>query len=240
MPAKKKAGTKKKSTAKKAPLVIPPDDKLPVLANLKNSVLANTISFADPHSLSRLIAHYDYDSALATVDVNGSTPIHTAVKKNDVKVVQMLIDYRKINLDALEIHAVGGQSALHYACLGGNPRILEALLKGGANPNIKSDSTIGETPLQLCCKLGEIECGRQLMKAGALPEVKDNFGNNATFWATKYRQDAIIRELNLPPSKSSTADEFLALLVKNNPRFVLPAVKVKAKTKSKDGKKGKK
>jgi ankyrin repeat protein len=236
MPGKKKAGGKKKSAAKKAPLVIPPDDKLPVLANLKNSVIVNTISFADPQSVSRLIAHYDFGSALTTVDVNGGTPLHAAVRKDDAKMVQNLINYRTINIDALEIHAVGGQSALHLACLGGNTHIVDALLKGGANPNIKSDSTIGETPLQLCCKLGAIECGRLLIKAGAHPEAKDNFGNNASFWASKYRQDAIIRDLNLPPTRSPTADEFLALMIKQNPRFTLPTVKVKTKAKSKDGK----
>jgi hypothetical protein len=70
--------------------------------------------------------------------------------------------------------------------------------------------------------------------------VKDDFGNNATFWAVKYRQDDLVRELNLPPSRSPTADEFLALLIKKNPQFRLPAIKVKAKPKTKDGKKGKK
>lgn len=238
MPAKKKTGaTKKKKSTKKAPVVIPVDDKLPALANLKNSVLVNTIAFAEPQSLTRLVAHYDYGSSLSSMDVNGSTPVHTSVQKNDLKMTQTLVDYRKINLDAREIHSVGGQAALHYACIARNPRMVDILLKGGANPNIKSDSTVGETPLQVCCKLGEIECGRLLIQAGASPEAKDNFGNNATFWATKYRQEAIIRELNLPPSKSPTADEFLALLVKNNPRFTLPAIKTKAKAKSKDGKK---
>ena len=238
MPAKKKVGTKKKAT-KKVAIVIPVDDKLPVLADTKNSVLVNTISFADPQSLSRLVAHYDYGSALCTTDVNGSTPIHIAVKKNDPKVLQMLVNYNKINIDALEIQAVGGQSALHQACMIGNPKMVDILLKAGANPNVKANSTIGETPLQQCCKHGEIECGRILISGGALSEARDNFGNNASFWAGKYRQDAIIRELNLPPTKSPTADEFLALLVRQNPHFVLPKIKTKSKGKSKDGKKGK-
>jgi ankyrin repeat protein len=239
MPPKKKAAKKPKG-AKKAPIVIPTDDKLPPLANAKNSVLVNTISFADSQSLSRLVAHYDFGSALSTVDVNGSTPIHTAVRKGDPKMLQQLLDYHKINIDALEIHAVGGQSALHQACVSGDPRLVEILLRCGANANIKSNSTIGETPLQLCCKLGETECARHLLKAGAHAETKDNFGNNASFWASKYRQDALIRELNLPPSRSPTADEFLAILIKQNPAFALPTIKVKSKAKSKDGKKGKK
>jgi len=237
MPPKKKVSTKKKAV-KKPPLVIPPDSKLPVLSDTRNSVLVNSILTRDTQSLSRLVAHYDYSSVLATVDVNGSTPIHTAVQKNDPKIVQQLVDYRKINIDALEINTVGGQSALHHACSIGNPTVVQILLGAGANPNIKAHSTIGETPLQICCKLGDIECARLLIQAGALPETKDNFGNNSSFWASKYRQDALIRELNLPPSKSPTADEFLALLIKQNPRFTLPAIKVKkGKGKGKDDKK---
>lgn len=242
MPPKKKVGGKKK-VAKKPPLVIPIDTKLPVLADTRNSVLVNSIFTADTQSLSRLVSHYDYGSVLSTVDVNGSTPIHTAVKKNDPKIVQMLVDYNKVNLDALEIHIIGGQSALHHACSIGNPSIVQILLKGGANPNIKSNSTIGETPLQICCKLGEIECAKILIRAGGLPETKDNFGNNSSFWASKYRQEALIRELNLPPSRSPTADEFLALLIKQNPKFTLPTIKVKGakgKGKGKDDKKNKK
>lgn len=236
MPPKKKVAGKKKKGVKKAPMIIPLDTKLPVLADTRNSVLVNSILTADTQSLSRLVAHYDYSSVLSSVDVNGSTPIHTAVQKNDPKVLQMLVDYQKINIDALEIYTVGGQSALHHACSNGKPAVVQILLTAGANPNIKANSTIGETPLQICCKLGEIECAKLLIKAGALPETKDNFGNNSSFWASKYRQDALIRELNLPPSKSPTADEFLALLIKQNPRFTLPPIKAK-KGKGKDDKK---
>lgn len=241
MPPKKKVGGgKKKATAKKEPLVIPKDDKLPVLADTKNSVLVNTILIADKQSLSRLVAHYDYGSVLATTDVNGSTPIHTAVRRGDLKLTQMLIDYKKTDINALELATIGGQSALHQACTMGNVEIVRLLLKSGANPNIKCHSAIGETPLQLCCKLGRIDCGRELMKAGAHSETKDNFGNNASFWASKHQQESIIRELNLPPTRSPNAEEFLALLIKQNPRFVLPTVKVNVKGKGKDGKKVKK
>ena len=243
MPPKKKAkggGGKKKAAAKKPPVVIPPDHKLPVLSETRNSVLINTITTADTHSLSRLVAHYDYSNVLSSTDVNGSTPIHVAVKKNDTKILQMLIDYHKVDLNALELHSIGGQSALHHACYFGYANIVQILLKAGANPNVKSNSAIGETPLQLCCKLGELECARCLIKAGAHSETKDNFGNNASFWATNHRQEGMIRELGLPPVRSPTAEEFLALLIKQNPHFVLPTIKVKAKSKSKDKKDKKK
>jgi ankyrin repeat protein len=242
MPPKKKAtGKVKKKAEKKPPVVIPPDNKLPVLSDTKNAVIVNAVLMNDKHSLSRLVAHYDYENSLNTTDVNGSTPIHAAVLKNEPKMMQMLLNYNKINVNALQLSIVGGQSALHLACAAGYTEMLDMLLKAGASPNIKSDSTVGETPLQLCCKLGRIECAKSLIKAGAHHETKDNFGNNASFWAYHHRQDALIRELGFPPPKSPNAEEFLALLIKQNPRFTLPAVKVPHKKKDKDGKgKGKK
>lgn len=70
--------------------------------------------------------------------------------------------------------------------------------------------------------------------------MKDNYGNNASFWAYKYGQRDLIQELNLPIPKSPTAEEFLALLIQKNPKFQLPSIKIKVKKKKdKDGKKKK-
>ena len=242
MPPKKKksggGGGKKKKVDKKPALVIPIDDKLPALCDTKGSVLTDTISSSDTHSLSRLIAHYDYGKALVSTDINGSTPVHIAVKLNDPKMLQLLLSYNKINVNALEVMSIGGYSALHHACLGGHLNLIEMLLKCGASPNIKSNSTMGETSLQLCCKLGYIDCAKCLIKAGAHSETRDNFGNNASFWASNHRQEALMHALNLPPARSPTADEFLALLLKHNPKFELPRIKIKVKVKKeKDGKK---
>mmetsp|Transcript_23031 Transcript_23031/g.49845 ORF Transcript_23031/g.49845 Transcript_23031/m.49845 type:complete len:237 (+) Transcript_23031:225-935(+) len=236
MPPKKKTGVKKKIKKAAAPVVIPIDDKLPVLSDTKVSVLSNTISMGDTGTLARLVEHYNYGSALCSTDVNGSTPLHIAVKRDDPKFVQMLADYKKIDLNAKELLCVGGLTALHHACMQGLPKIVQILLKAGASPNVRSHSAVGETPLQLCCKLGHISCAQLLLASGAL-DLRDNFGNNASFWASKYRQEALIKTLHLPPPRSPTAEEFLTLLLKKNPHFVLPAVK---KAKSKVGKKGKK
>mmetsp|Transcript_3443 Transcript_3443/g.5368 ORF Transcript_3443/g.5368 Transcript_3443/m.5368 type:complete len:244 (+) Transcript_3443:88-819(+) len=239
MPPKKKVGGKKKKKGTAKAVVIPIDDKLPVLSDTKTAVLANTISMSDTQTFARLVAHYDYGAALNGTDVNGSTPLHTAVKKNDLKFVKMLIGYNTIDLNAKEITTVGGLTALHHACLGGYGQCILSLLQAGAAPNIRSDSAVGETPLQVCCKLGRIDCAKLLIAGGAHVDMRDNFGNNAAFWATKYKQEELIRELKLPPPRSPTAEEFLALLLKKNPKFVLPSVhKKKAAGKSKDGKKG--
>ncbi len=240
MPPKKKkgsSGTKKKAT--KLPLIIPPDNKLPALANPKTTALLCTVANSDVQSLVRLVAHYDYGKVLNTVDINGSTPIHIATKLNNLNTLKTLIDYNAININATELQIVGGYTAVHHACLSNFKTVLQFLLVSGANPNVKCNSVIGETALQICCKSGNIECARILLNAGASSEVKDNFGNHAAFWAYKFHQDTLIRELGLSPPKAPSAEEFLALMVKRNPNFQLPSLKSKKGGKKAPGKKKK-
>lgn len=234
-PKKKKAAGKKKV---KVPIVIAQDNKLPALSEPKNTALLCTVANSDIRSLDRLVVHYDFGKVLSTIDVNGSTPVHIAVKKNDPKTLEKLLSYNAINIDAQELPCIGGYTAVHHAAFNNYLKVLEMLLDAGANPNIKTLSSIGETALMLCCKMGHIECAKRLIAAGGNPELKDNYGNNASFWAHQHRQDRLIHELGLHHVKSATAEEMLAIMIKRNPNFKLPPIKAK-KTKGK-GEKGKK
>jgi ankyrin repeat protein len=240
MPPKKKTTKKpKKKGSRKALIIIKEDNQLPPLHDAKNTTIMFTVANSDIQSLNRLITHYDYGKYLSSTDINGSTVIHNAVKKRDMKMLTTLLSYNQVDLDALEGRIVGGHAAIHHACLDGLSEILAELLKHGASVNIKSNSSVGETPLQICCKYGYINCAKQLLDAGASLETRDNFGNNASFWAYSNHQDVLIKELSLPPVKTATAEEFLALAKKRNPKFVLPSIKTKKK-KSKAGKSDKK
>jgi len=209
------------------------DATLPPLPETRNTALLHTVASSDVASLSRLVAHYNYGNVLSSVDVNGSTPVHIAVRNNDMQMLNKLLSFDKLNLNSLEAKCVGGHTALHHACLGNSKIMITALLEHGANPNIKSDSTMGETPLQICCKLGLVESARILLKHGAQTELKDNFGNNATFWAYNSHQFVLIKELGLPPSKTPSPKDFLVLLQRRIPNFVLPSLKLKSKGKGK-------
>lgn len=230
MPKGKK---KKKVVAKK--VEIPPDNKLPALfaADPRTTALLHTVTAGDVRSFDRLVNHYDYRQILSTVDVNGSTPIHIAARKNDPTTLGAILRYETIDINARELRIIGGQAAIHHACSGGPPlfRVLELLLVHGANANIKSESTIGETPLHICCKYGFAESARLLMKHGAVGTILDNFGNNAAFWAYQNRQEHMSRELDLPPQKTATAEDMLAMIKLNNPNFKFPALKKGGKKK---------
>lgn len=241
--AKKAKGGKGKKKVKKvsvtdlAKQASANDNHLPPITNVRTATLQATVINEDIASLQRLVTHYDYDKDLTSVDINGSTLLHIAVKKEDVEMLERLLSFQRIDVNALELMCVGGYSALHLACQSNFRRAVDVLLRARANPNIKSRSTIGETPLMICSKLGFIECGKMLLAAGASTSIADNFGNNASFWAYKYHQDALIRELNLPAVHTPSAEEYLQLLIKRNPRFVLPSIKAKKKKGTKKKKK---
>jgi ankyrin repeat protein len=239
MPPKKKSGGSKKKKSNKAAkvVVIPIDDKLPALSNSKIDTIAMTIVNSDANTLSRLVTHYNHSEALKCVDINGSTPLHIAIKIQNSKMVEQLLSYNKIELNARELPVVGGNSALHIACQGNMPHLVQLLLQAGADPNLRSDSTNGETSLQICCRTNNLECARLLLKYGANPEVKDNFGNNASFWARQSGHESLARTLNLPPVKTPSAQDFLSFIMQRIPNFTLPTVKVKEK-EGDNGKKG--
>ena len=53
--------------------------------------------------------------------------------------------------------------------------VIKALLKAGANPNIKDND--GNTPLHVAAVSGQTEAITALLKAGANPHIKNNAGH---------------------------------------------------------------
>lgn len=247
MPPKKKGGSvssggsKKKGKSKKGSktnvIVIPTEVVLPPITSMRCATLQSTIVHHDVKSLERLVAHYEYGASLRELDSNGSTLLHMAVKKGDNAMLRRLLEYQTVPLNVQEASLVGGQTALHHACSSNNVVAVQLLLHAGASPNVKSQNAIGESPLMVCCKLGHVECGRLLLDYGAAVDLKDNFGNNASFWAYEHQRSNVIRELDLPPVRTATANEFVALLRQRNPNFVLPSVTAKKKKDAKGKKK---
>ena len=138
-----------------------------------------------------------------------------------------------------ELRIVGGYAPIHHACLEGQQEVVRLLAEAGADLNIKCDSAVGESPLHICCKLNMVHCGKILIDSGASLDVRDNFGNNSTFWAVSSRNFDMVKALNLPASKSASAEEFLKLTIARlGGNFKLPTVKP-GKSKGGGGGKGK-
>jgi ankyrin repeat protein len=242
---KKKSGKKKKSKKSSsaiAPVGLGETDVLPPLTtNVRLATLQTTVINHDIISLNRLIAHYNYKNDLNKLSADKTSLIHTAIKSRDILSLQQLISYSKEHLNSRESSLLGGYAPIHYACSMNNHEILDCLIKAGAILDIKADSTIGETPLMICCKHGNLRCAQMLIQAGVRLNTLDNFGNNASFWAYRHNNTTMARELQLPASHTPSPDEFLALQMQRIPGFKLPAIKPPSSPKKgKDGDKKKK
>lgn len=110
-------------------------------------------------------------------DVNaereGLTPLTAAAERNNVVVVEALVDAGA----AVDTKGILGKAALHHAAIIGNPDIANILIRAGADVNIKDD--MGNTPLFYAACGGFTVVLDVLAKAGADIEAKNEDGRTA-------------------------------------------------------------
>lgn len=94
-----------------------------------------------------------------------------------------LPDY--VGLDLVDVNQKGkfGNTPLDTAAVRGNLEEVQALLEGGADPNIPCEK--GATPLHDAVGQGHIEVVRLLLKSGASPNIRSDFGGTPLEWATR-------------------------------------------------------
>jgi hypothetical protein len=237
MPPKKKkvgGGAKKKKVA----VVKESDISLPPIPSSKTSSLMYAVSTATPATVSRLVTSYNYGESLSAVDMNNSTPIHIAAKRGDALMLEKLLSFKEMDstklINAWESPAVGGYAAIHHVCSLGHVEALKILLKYGAAVNLKTNSTLKEGPLHICCKAGPNSsgCAKVLIDAKIDVHAVDGFGHNATYWATTRGYLEMVRELDLPSAHHATADEYIKMVM-SRPGFAMAKDKPKKKASGK-------
>jgi ankyrin repeat protein len=122
-------------------------------------------------------------SAQARVDprattADGSTPLHAAVQRNDVGLVETLL---KAGASAKAANRYN-VSPLYLAAQNGNAAIVERLLTAGADPN--STAYEGQTMLMTAALSGRADVVRLLLTRGARVNVAEPYkGQTALMWA---------------------------------------------------------
>ncbi|XP_022665320.1 integrin-linked protein kinase-like isoform X4 [Varroa destructor] len=117
--------------------------------------------------------------------------LHRATKSCNLSVVRELLqsDY---NIDAKN---QDGQTALHLACLEGEPKIALELLDRGASPNCLDGK--GHTPLHYACREGYFHCVQHLLDHGASMTIYSLGSRWAPLHFAAYRGDEDIVRLLL-------------------------------------------
>jgi len=124
------------------------------------SLLAGTVLAA--LGVVGLAAQAPADNAL-----DGATPLHQAVRQNDLKTVEALL---KKGADAKAATRYG-VTPIGLAALNGNAAILRRLIDAGADPN--SASPGGETALMTAARTGNTDAVTLLLDRRANVNAKD-------------------------------------------------------------------
>jgi ankyrin repeat protein len=113
-----------------------------------------------------------------SADPDGTTPLHWAVHRNDLKAAASLI---KAGADVNAANRYG-VPPLSLAATNGNADMLELLLKAGANPDAAQSE--GETALMTAARTGMAAAVKTLLAHGADVNAKESWrGQTALMWA---------------------------------------------------------
>jgi ankyrin repeat protein len=117
-------------------------------------------------------------NASNAVEPDGTTPLHRAVHRNDLRTAESLVK------SGADVNAANryGVPPLSLAATNGNAAMIELLLKAGANPN--ASQAEGETVLMTAARTGVAAAVKSLVAHGADVNAKESWrGQTALMWA---------------------------------------------------------
>ena len=123
-------------------------------------------------------------------DVDGTTPLHWAVRAGDLAAARRLL---KDGADAKAVNRYG-VTPLSLAAEAGNAPMIDALLKAGADANATASG--GQTMLMMAARTGSVAAVKLLVARGANVNGRETvLGENAVIWAAAENQAAAIAAL---------------------------------------------
>jgi len=125
-----------------------------------------------------------------SVNPDGTTALHQAVRNNDLPTVEALIK-RGADVKAVTRYGI---TPIHIAAMNGNAAILRRLMDAGADPN--STTPGGETALMTASRTGSVEAVTLLLDRGANVNAKDvGRAQTALMWAITEKHPDIVKLL---------------------------------------------
>lgn len=121
---------------------------------------------------------------------NGDTPLTYACKKNDTKLLALLLKHPNLNINLTNTF---GKTPLYVACLHGNLDIVKILLQNNANINYKNKT--GESPLWAACKYGYSNIVDLLIQNNVDVNTTNNNGDSPLWAAIISKNISIVKLL---------------------------------------------
>lgn len=173
-------------------------DVVVVLLRAKASLTAVTSAGVTPLCLAARGGHEPVvrlllrSGAPSTQSSGGWMALHVAVTHNHIGVVKCLL---RDAAAAAAVSAPGlrGGTALHVACRKRSPKMVQLLLKAGADVEARNEH--GCTPLHIAAFMGDMESLQQLLAAGADPRVIAQQGATVLHAAVNGNHFAVLQQL---------------------------------------------
>ena len=154
----------------------------------RDAPLVEAVKAADVDAVRALVGDPDVDVDAAAAD--GATALHWAVHRDDVRLVEVLLE---AGADVAAANRYGVRP-ISLAAENGNAAVVEALLDAGADPNATLRG--GETALMTAARTGDAATIRALLVRGADPNARDGFrGQTALMWAAARNNAAAVHAL---------------------------------------------
>jgi ankyrin len=123
--------------------------------------------------------------------IDGTTALHWAVRADDLETADLLL---KAGAKVASANREGA-TPMQLAALNGSARMIERLVKAGADPNTPLSSS-GDTPLMMASKAGKVDAVKVLLDSGAKVDARETWGDTtALMWAVAESNHAVVRML---------------------------------------------
>ncbi|KAL5726149.1 hypothetical protein ACHQM5_009217 [Ranunculus cassubicifolius] len=130
-------------------------------------------------------------SLLEAQNTDGQSALHLACRRGSMELVEAILEYEEADVDVLD---KDGDPPIVFALAAGSPECVRALIQRSINVRSRLKEGFGPSVAHVCAYHGQPDCMRELLLAGADPNVVDEEGESVLHKAIskKYTECAIV------------------------------------------------